>query len=200
MIVQQVFNRKVVRFQCEAEEVYKNKNFLQNLDRLFDHPSIRDNVSMEQNGKNTARTTVGTAVIPPLQLPGGENLQKWIYDKLFEASSEFVDFVPKKIEFIRTWANRMFVGCEGATHHHKGKNHGVGVFYVNIPTNGSDLVFVRDGVYMSCISEYSSDDIVFAQTKTGELVLHDPVISHAISEHKNNEPRTCIVFEFKYIP
>jgi hypothetical protein len=198
MKVESVFNRTIVRFQCEDKDFYSNENFLQNINRLFTHPSMRDNVSQEQIGE--AQTTVGKNFLLPLKLPGAENLERWIHERLFEAAPHFVDFTPSKIEFIRTWTNRMFRWCEGQTHHHRGPNHGIGVFYVNIPENGSDLVFVRDGVAWTRIADYSPDDVVFAGTKTGELVLHDNEIAHAVSEHNNDEPRVCIVMEFKYIP
>lgn len=198
MKVESVFNRTIVRFQCEEKDFYTNENFLQNIDKLFMHPSMRNNISKEQIGE--AQTTVGKDFLLPLKLPGAENLEQWIHDKIIEAAPHFVDFIPSNVEYVRTWTNRMFRGCEGKTHHHKGPNHGIGVFYVDIPENGSDLVFVRDGVDWSRISDYSTDDMVFANTQTGELVLHDVEIAHAVSEHNNDKPRICIVMEFKYIP
>jgi hypothetical protein len=198
MKVEHVFNRKIIRFQCDEVEFYTNENFLHNLNRLFNHPAMRDTVSNEQVGD--AQTTVGKNFLLPLKLPGAENLERWIHERLMEAAPHFVDFTPTSIQFVRTWTNKMFRGCEGQTHNHRGPNHGVGVFYVNIPENGSDLVFVRDGVYMTKISDYAIGDVVFAGTRTGELVLHDTEISHAVSEHDNDEPRICIVVEFTYIP
>jgi hypothetical protein len=221
MKLQPVFNRKIIRFQCDSEEIYKNKNFLQNLDKLFNHPSIRDNTSIQQSGK--MHTTVDKPFISPLQLPGGELLEKWMYDKILEASSHFVEFIPTKIEFVRSWANKMYINSSviphihGAQHkiqknysdqlrnkihqsNYRFKQAGVAIFYINNPSNGGDLIFIKDGEVYNDISEYSSNDILFANVKAGELILHDVEMCHAVSEHKNNEPRICIVVEFKYIP
>jgi hypothetical protein len=199
MIVQNVFDRKVVRFQCEDETFYKNEEFLKNINETFEHPSLTSSGGAVAERIGHAPSTVGKYFLRPLMLPGSEQLKKWIDDRILEAATHFVDFIPRNIEYVRNWSNKMYKESEGLVHRHKGSPDGVGIFYVNIPENGGDLVFIRDGAYLTRIEDFAPEDIVFAGTNAGELVLHDPSILHSVSKHNNDEPRICIVVEFKYI-
>lgn len=195
MKVQTFFEEKIVRFICDDKSIYENEVFQKNLEKFFNHPSVEKVTAAEQVG--SGYTYRGLNKITPLMLPGAEKLEKWIYSKLIEAAPFFVNFKPSKITFHRIWTNRTFKGYSGKTHIHN-ENHGVGIFYLSVPKNSSDLVIVRNGLPLTNINDYDETDIAYANVTTGEFVLHKTHLMHGISEHKSEEPRICIVMDFNY--
>jgi hypothetical protein len=200
MKIQEVFDRKVVRFQCEDASIYKNKKFLENLNMLFDHPAVRKNKApRERAGHGTS--TVGLESLQPLRFPESIPLKNWIDARIMESYIHFVDFIPSGIKYFRNWTNKIFKDAQVSVHDHAHKSvDGVGIFYVNLPDNGADLVFIKDGADLTTVDNYSPADIVQVNARDGELVLHDPTILHTTTKHNNEEPRICIVIEFEYIP
>ena len=192
MRVQNIFGSNVVRVQCE-KEIYKNEVGLHNLERLFKNHSGK---AIEIIGKVD---TSLTSPIPIQMLPGLETLVSWVQEQALLAAPYFIDYTPTGLEFDvkRTWANKMFRGSKVLPHTHdviletgeRNTNNSrvVSIFYYQLPKDSSDLVFMRD------------NEVVNADVQEGELVFHTKDILHAVTEHKSDIPRICLVFEFTYV-
>ncbi len=192
MRVQNIIGSNVVRVQCETE-IYKNEVGLHNLERLFKNHSGK---AVEIIGKVD---TSLTSPIPIQMLPGLENLIGWVEKQIMLVAPNFVDYTPTGFEFDlkRTWANKMFKGSKVLPHTHdvisetgeRNTNDSriVSIFYYQLPEGSSDLVFMQD------------NEVVNADVKEGELVFHTKDILHAVTEHKSDIPRICLVFEFTYV-
>ena len=143
-------------------------------------------------------TTI-TSTIPIPMLPGLENLMVWVKQQIMNAAPHFVDFTPSEFEFDlkRTWANKMFLGSKvtphthdvvpGTTERNTNNARGVAIFYLQLPEQSSDLVFIQD------------EDTIYANAKEGELIFHTKDILHSVTEHESDIPRICLVFEFTYL-
>lgn len=83
----------------------------------------------------------------------------------------------------RNWINEMYEGCSGIEHHHHSP---VAVFYVRIPENGADMVFVN------------GNETIPAGAAEGDLLIHEAGIRHSVSEHKSDISRICLIFEFDF--
>jgi hypothetical protein len=84
----------------------------------------------------------------------------------------------------RNWVNEMYNGCSGTEHKH---NCPVAIFYVRIPENGADIVFVNN------------NEFIPAGAREGDLLIHDTGITHSVSEHKSDITRICLILEFNFI-
>lgn len=193
MKVEKVFDTHIVRTKCETVEWYKNLTALTSLERLFRHHS-KD--APEIVGE--IKTTI-TSPIPIPMLPGLENLMVWVKQQIMNAAPYFIDFTPSGFEFDlkRTWANKMYLGSEVTPHTHDvvpgtdkrntDNSRGVAIFYLQLPEQSSDLVFIQD------------EDVVYANVEEGELIFHPKDILHSVTKHKSYIPRVCLVFEFTYL-
>lgn len=203
MIVQDVFNTKVVRVMCEVPDFYDTPSIHKNLERAFHLAETYrpKDVKVGQEGVGKFETMMG-GHMPVEMIPGLEPLMAWISVHIMNAAPYYVDFKPSGFQFFRTWANKMYEGAEGKAHQHgKGDDDvGVAIFYLQVPENSSDLVFLEgDVVAQKTLDEYQDETKIYANVKQGELVFHDNKITHAITKHNNVVPRICLVFEFRYL-
>lgn len=200
MIVQDVFNTKVVRVMCEVPDFYDTPSIHKNIERAFRLAETHrpDDIKVGKEGVGKFETMMGGGM-PVEMIPGLEPLMAWISEYIMKAAPYYVDFIPSGFRFARTWANKMYLGCEGKAHRH-GVNDGVAIFYLQAPEHSSDLVFIEgDKVPQKLLDEYQDEVLIYANVKQGELVFHDKRIIHAVSKHGNEIPRICLVFEFNYI-
>ena len=75
----------------------------------------------------------------------------------------------------------------------------VGIFYVDNPENGSQLVFVDKDFIGALPSDIPESNKQYINTNSGDLIMHGPHVRHAVSEHKNSKPRICFVYHFNFI-
>lgn len=209
-IVTRPFDRTIVQYKCTDESIYKNEKIKESLDFLFNLEKIKNSYNPEQHGK--ALSSCGHEDLPIIGIPGGENLVFWVRDRLIDSAKYFGFKNIVNVRFGRTWANKMFKGCEGRTHGHRYNNQDkksivpdcVGIFYFEVPENGSNLVFCRpNGNFITqaekLIEEFDPRDLYIQETKTGDLVIHDADFIHGVTKHHSDTPRICFIFEFTYI-
>jgi len=189
-------------FNCEDKNLYTNEQFRESLDKLF---NIARNISIEHNYKPEEQ--VGNIITSSIvsRIPahvfivdGFDKLYDWIYTKLMSVSSSFGIENPKTIKISRAWANKMYRGSSGLCHNHVSNKEysGVAIFYVSVPEGSSDIVFVDGGINNTPLSDYTEDVKNYVKLSDGDLLIHSSDSPHAITEHKSDEPRICIILDF----
>lgn len=198
MIIKKFLEHSIVIHHCDNKEYYANEDIYNSIDYVFGLEKIKNSVDTYQRGM--ALSTIRYyREFPLVELPGSNNLIKWVKEKIIMSSGAFGQPDATDISFGRTWINLMFEGCEGRCHIHKDAGSGVAIFYANVPTGGSDLVLIEGGVDSSKIEDYDPKLCFPIQLNSGDLVIHDPLLPHSVSKHTSQEPRICLIFEFSYV-
>jgi hypothetical protein len=145
-------------------------------------------------------TSVGNEYSDIQFLPGATQLVAWVTEKLLETNKK-----AKSLIYTKSWANMMFKNSEGLVHAHVHPDFKfppvdfVAIFYVYVPENGSDLVFIEDGEFNTHYYDYPENKRTHIKVNTGDLLIHPPQVAHAVSKHNSEIPRICLVFEGKYL-
>jgi len=138
------------------------------------------------------------ALLNILAIPNIDELICWIKQCILDNATHFSKPDAKTVIFINGWTNRFFKGNMCNCHFHHPDSDGCAIFYKDVPiTDASDLVLVRGGKDETPLTSYEKKDCFRIKVKTGDLIIHHSSIPHGISKHKNDNPRTCIVFNFK---
>jgi len=190
----------IVNFShCSDSSLYTDEEFLFNVNTIFgldeiNTPENRYIVNLLLEGEGST-----TEVMPYLSLmhiPGAERINTWVREECAKLYNVPVD----KIKISSSWMNRMYRGARGRIHNHAG-NEALGpnptciaIFYQNNPENGSKLILMRTGKFGDYTHTYPEEDKIYVTPETGDLVIHDPELWHAISEHNSDEPRICFVY------
>ena len=204
MKVECVFGSPVVTHHCSDTEIYKNEIFynklLESLRIAYELEVFLNMSVAERNGK--AVSTVGSPIpdyLKPHFIQNNEKLFDWLYAKFMESAHHYVNFKPTDLQIVRCWANMMYKGSSGKIHnHYENSTHCVGVFYVNCPANSADIVFVKEK-HGDDVNAYSKKNLQPITPQSGDLIIHDPIMNHGVSEHKNDEPRVCIIIDVHYV-
>ena len=77
--------------------------------------------------------------------------------------------------------------------------HAVGILYVNIPPNSSNLVVVKDGKEDTPVEMFKDEDTVHLKPNEGLLIIHSPYVWHGVSTHESKLPRDVFVFDIDYV-
>jgi len=185
-----IFNYPIIRTKCT------------NID--YQSSSIEDGLNNIFNGNRVIKwsTSLTTCSIPSslqdlLSMESMAPLINWIKQSILTTSLYFDVPNPQSVKFIRGWTNRSFEGNQNNCHLHSSLAHGVAVFYQRVPEpDASQLVLIKNGGSEIPLSYYPESDCFYIKVKSGDLIIHHPKIPHAISLHKNPNPRTCLVFDF----
>ena len=172
------YNYNVHIFQCNNPEIYSSNNINESIDYLLNLP-----LRPPKEPDGTVLSSVG-ANFNMSGLPEFYNFYSWLVEQISSINHTFT-LNSGNIEFSRTWINRMFKHSTGTCHTHPDDINGVAIFYTKVPDNSASLILVHD------------DDQIEIPAKQGMLVIHDPDVPHAVSEHLSLEPRECLVTEFK---
>lgn len=170
----------------------------------YQSPCIEDGLNNIFNSDKVVKwsTSLTTCCVPSslqdlLTVDAMAPLINWIKQSILSTSPYFNILNPQSVKFIRGWANRSFKGNQNNCHLHSNLAHGVAVFYQRVPEpDASQLVLIKNGGSEIPLSHYPESDCFYIKVKSGDLVIHHPKIPHAISLHKNSNPRTCLVFDF----
>lgn len=178
--VKRVFDTNVIIQKCPYPDFYSTEDIISNLS-TFVHQFEQE--VPEQRGKAYSSSTGG----PEGCIAHFDYLQPlmgWIRDTVWY-NRHYLKYGRNatSITLGRNWVNEMHEGCSGIEHHH---HCPVAVFYVRIPENGADMIFV-DG-----------DENIPAGAMEGDLLIHEAGIKHSVSEHKNDTSRMCLIFEFNF--
>jgi hypothetical protein len=198
-----VFGYTVLHAHCNNTEFYTNDDFVFGIQTVFDLAELKTrnvetpNLLLEGSG-------LTTEVIPylgPANLSGSADLNNWIKQEC----AEFFNVDIKRIKLSASWMNKLNYGSQGRCHNHEGSETlgpdptAVAIFYQNNPINGSDLIFIQNGEVGKYHSDYLEYEKLRLSPQTGDLVVHDPTLWHAISEHKSDEPRICLVYHIDVV-
>jgi hypothetical protein len=215
MKIENVFGDSIVKIQCDDVEIYKNKELTKSVNQMFESSMVKNRLRDGEGDshKGAGLTTVGQPY-GIIDLPGSFDLKEWLI-KQFLLVKEPLKKYGADVKFKRSWANRLFLGGQGMCHNHtKLDNYmndltkyeredfcpdAVGILYVDVPENSSNLVFVRDGKEDTYLHEYDENRKCYLQPKEGELVIHSPEMWHAVSIHKSVLPRNVFVFDIDYV-
>ena len=192
----------VKKFKCENKNLYENSILLSSIDLLLDLPDVTQRVKggKYDSANGEILTSVGNEYSDIMILPGAAPLIEWITERLLELSP-----TSKSVEYVKSWANKMFYGSQGLVHAHTHpdyknyKTDFVAIFYVHIPKNSGQLIFIDGGEFNKKYTDYDESRITQMQCESGDLVVHSPTIPHAVTTHTSHTPRLCLVFEGKYV-
>lgn len=128
-----------------------------------------------------------------------------LFDFLQQTGSKysylFTDNTINSLKFNNSWINLTFEGCEIKNHYDKHEDTSfkslITLYYPKAPIGGSNLVFIHNSKYGQWASDCLEIDMVKIALESGNVIIFDNSILHAIDTHKVSEPRMCIVAEFK---
>lgn len=182
MIKQNVFGTTVIKIPCENPKLWQGEQILNTVQTLIQQPDF-DGVVPEQQGQ--ARSTVMNLRVGQIaHLEELQPLMQWIRDQVWQLRADFNRADSTNIILGRNWANEMYRGCRGTVHQHY--TH-VAVFYLRVPDGGADMQFEQNG------------EIILAGANEGDLLIHEPLVWHSVSEHQSDTSRICLVIEFEYV-
>lgn len=199
MFVDNAFGDSFVIDICDNTALFKSDNFVADIDKLYD--LIKNiNQMKPQMDKSQIGEALSTVVLHDTHLlvrPSIKPLLDWVSSRIVLAGKH-LPTTGTNFKFTRAWTNRMFNECEGKCHIHNSKLSGVAIFYLDVPSGSSDLVFIKDGRDGTVCADYDDINRKHISPMEGMLVIHPPKIPHAITKHASEKPRTCLIFEFVY--
>lgn len=193
----------VKKYKCNNKILYENPTLTSSINLLLDLPDVVNRIqgTKYDSAYGKVLTSAGNEYSDITVLPGAKGLVEWITTKLLENSPK----PSKSIKYLRTWANKMFYNSEGLVHSHIHPDFNVcqtdfvAIFYVHIPENSAQLVFVEGGEFNKKYTDYDESKLTIMKCESGDLLIHPPTIPHGITIHKSQTPRLCLVFEGKYV-
>ena len=168
-------------------------------------PAIEEGLNNIFNSKDVYRKPLSItsceapgALLNILAIPNIDELIYWIKQCILDNATHFNKPNAKTVILTNGWANRLFKGFTYNCHFHHPDSDGCVIFYQDVPIiEASDLVLVRGGNDETPLTSYEKKDCFRIKVKTGDLIIHHSSIPHGISKHKSDNPRTCIIFNFK---
>jgi len=216
--VENVFGSTIVRVQCTDDSLYRNSDLTKSINRVLNLPEVKFRVKAPRGDSHVGggMTSVGQTYLQVIHLPGAQPLTQWVSEQILLAKNTFgINKLGTSVSYKRAWTNRMVKGSQGKCHRHieldsymaeytdlSSENFRadvVAIFYLDVPENSSNLVFIKNGIPDTLHTIYDEKDKWYLQPIEGELVLHKPDVWHAVTEHHNDLPRNCIVFDADYV-
>lgn len=200
MFVDNAFGDNVVIDICDDTDLFKNENFVSDINQLFDviKNIYRTTPHLDRTRKGHALSSVVLNDTHLLDRPRMKPLIEWVRSRVLLAGKH-LSTTGTEIKFVKAWANRMFNEYEIRCHIHDMRLDGVAIFYSDVPPGSADLVFIKDGRDGAVCSDYDDTDRKHVSPIEGMLVIHSPGVPHAVSKHIGDNPRTCFIFEFVYV-
>jgi hypothetical protein len=214
MIIDDVYGYKVIKIQCDDPTIYKNNLLMQSVDQVYTSPTVTNRVreTVGDSQKGTGLTSVGQPY-PLISLPGASKMEDWLTEQ-FLSVRDILGCTGDKVKFKRSWTNRMFYGSFGHVHQHVRIDNyiktltgyseedfcpdAVGILYVNVPEDSSNLVFVKEGRPDEPVENFK-EDTTWLKPVEGMLVIHSPYVWHGVSKHLSDKPRDVFVFDIDYV-
>lgn len=217
MIVENIFDYTLIKIECEDEQIYKNKTLTDSVNMVFTSPAVTNRVrqTIGDSHKGGGVTSVGQPY-PLIDLPGTDRLREWLTEQ-FLSVKDIVGCAHKgnNVHFKRSWSNRIIQGAYGSVHQHvKIDNYishmsgyseenfcpdAVGILYVNVPPDSSNLVLVKDGEADTPVEIYPRDRTYWIEPHAGLFLIHSPHVWHGVSTHNSEMPRDVFVFDIDYV-
>lgn len=192
-----VFDYKLARTHCDDESIYKNKEMVEGLDKLFADPKLCPCLD-DQNGEGISTFRLKDYFLFK-DVDGIGLFKLWFEEQALRVSDYFGHPGATGITYFRAWSNKIFKGCSGNVHDHDPDSHAMAVFYPLAPENSADFGLVKDGVAHQRNHEILPENLSWQNVKEGDLLFHETRAWHTVSEHTADTPRIVFVMEFKYI-
>jgi hypothetical protein len=160
---------------------------------MFELPDVQDRQpSLYNSAQGAMLTSAGNAYGELWSLPGASNLCAWIESCVCKPG--------QGVRWLRSWANRMYRGSHVLAHQHQHPDFSngadfVAVFYQSVPPACAQLIFVESAEYNTDYRELDAQDQYILITQAGDLVIHSPAATHAVTEHRSDLPRTSLILE-----
>ena len=133
------------------------------------------------------------------KLDGTSLLIEWIEEYLLSVKDQFNRPNAQGIKFNSSWAIKLHKGSRVFCHHHHDSLDGVAIFYYSAPPEGSNLVFVNNGIVNKPISEQFQENCRVVKLMTGDLITHTSSSLHGVDAYTNSVETIAFVFDFNYI-
>lgn len=182
------------KFRCD-KSIYENSSLNNAINQLLECEFA--NSTEVPEGTGDVKTTVGKEKNILDYTQETKDLLDWIKIQICSIK-KYSQYQKNKIKFTRNWVNQMSKGSMGQVHAHTmGTNaDGVAIFYVKNSKLGSKLIIAKKLQEDTNYLNYATEDLYFIDTNSGDLIIHDYDVPHAVSVHNDEEPRICIVLEF----
>ena len=158
------FDKPIVRIQCTDNTLYRNTDLSRSVESVLSMSDVQNRPRGEKGDSQIGNglTSVGQTYLQLVYLPGAHNLTEWISEHLLSVKDTLGIKKPgNKIEYKRSWINRLYKGAQGKCHQHvelddymkartdytsiNFRADVVAIFYVDIPPDSSDLVIIKNG-------------------------------------------------------
>jgi hypothetical protein len=175
-------------------------------------PEVRLNQSCNLDKGTTAGDTViwssfETPAKSFFAFADSDKLLEWIKEKIKVVATTMGFNNVKSANLTIDWMNVMYKGSFGNCHTHHDidvsttAQNVVAIFYLQAPKNSSELLVIKNTKDYSTmgISPYDipAEEIFPISVTTGDLVIHEVDLPHAVSIHQSDTPRLCLVMEFQ---
>ena len=186
------FNYCLYKCKCD-ESIYLETKLNDLVFTLLNNEFAKNNHAIEGVGN------VVTTVDMDVNLTDYDELNKlvdWIKNQILSIQ-KFNSLKVENIKSTRSWVNKMETGSEGLVHTHSDEANVVAIFYLSNSEKGSNLVVTKNTKENISYLECDETDVSITETQTGDLILHESNVPHAVTIHQSKKPRICLVFEFK---
>jgi hypothetical protein len=197
------FGHKILYSHCATPELYTNEDLVFGIQTVFELTELKTR-NIESPNLLLEGSGLTTEVIPylgPANLSGSADLNNWIKQEC----AEFFKVDINCVKITASWMNKLNYGSQGRCHNHEGSETlgpdptAVAIFYQNNPANGSDLIFIQNGEFGKYHSDYPEHEKLRVTPVTGDLIVHEPSVWHAIGKHDSEESRICLVYHIDVI-
>lgn len=190
------FDTNVIIERCPFPEFYASEDIIASLrehvDR-FDSPVVGELRGKTKCSLGTGQRDKQNQLVPGkgmiYHLEYLQPLMNWMKETVWKNRHYLRNGKDAQgIDLGRNWINEMYQHSTATGHSHRVP---VAVFYVRVPPNGADMIFVDKPDNMH-------DQEVAAGVKEGDLLIHEAGLHHSVSAHRNKISRICLVVEFKF--
>jgi hypothetical protein len=198
LITTSIFDYPVIAFRCEDSQLYDRQDLKDKINDILDSDIVKQNCLPTTHFRGACETTV--LLVDTIKVETFDEaipLVNWVKERILECRTA-LDSSKKDVLLCQTFINRYHKGFEGASHDHHGMD-GVAIFYLEADEKGSDLVFLKESGPWRFPKEVADTDKLHFKVRSGDLIVHHPNHWHAISEHRSDHARVCIIFDFQYI-
>lgn len=183
-----------------SKELYHSEKFDQKLNQLLSELKMNGHISPEPYGNTKSTCGLDNKL---LQLePEFTDIFKPLITRYAKGYANLIGRKINDVLLVRAWVNEVHRGASAAVHTHNFPICDiVAIFYYKAPHNSSHFVVVhnKDTNYLSTINDFSMADKSYIRVASGDLILHDKLMPHGISEHLSDESRIAFVFDLKFI-
>jgi hypothetical protein len=212
MIKITAFNNSIYKFNIEHDNLQVLKSWIDcavyelNRPEIFTQQfCIPDKGSIDDV---SVWSTFQTPVKSFFDFEESDKLLNWIKEKLIQVAPDLGFTKVKSIDLTIDWMNIMYKNSFGNCHTHDDvaeqdtKEKIVAIFYLQAPENSAKFLVVKNNKDYSSMGvspfTLSEDEILPIEVKTGDLIIHKVDLPHAVDVHMLDEPRLCLVMEFRY--